>query len=101
MKATFVLLATLASGAAFGACKDAALPEIPAIPNGAEASFEEMLEAQESVASYVDGAEAYLDCVKPEPFMHNYLVERIERTAERFNTERSTFLQRREAVAAK
>ena len=100
MKPIIVLLAALATGSAHASCYKAALPEFPAVPNGADASFEEMLDAQNAVMSYVESAEAYLDCVKPEPLMHNYLVERMERAADRFNSEREEFLQRREAVAA-
>ncbi len=100
MKSIIVLLAALASGSAFASCKDARLADYPSIPNGQEATFEQMLEAQEAVAAYVRSGEAYLNCVNPEPFVYNYMVQRMERTADRFNQERAEFLQRREAVAA-
>jgi len=100
MKPMFALLAVLASGSAFGACNNAHLPETPAIPDGLSASFEEMKQAREDVAGYVEGAEAYLECVKPNAMMHNYVVSRIERTAETFNAEREEFLQRQEAIAS-
>lgn len=100
MKSTFVLLAALASGSAFGACDKAAMLDTPNIPNGAEATLEQMEAAHDAVAVYVESAEAYLECVKPEPFVYNYVVDRLERTATRFNAEREAFLQRTEAVAA-
>ncbi len=100
MKSTFVLIAAWASGSAFGACKDAAMLDRPEIPNGQEATFEEMLEAQDAVAAYVKSGQAFLNCVNPEPFVYNYVVDRLERTADRFNKEREEYLQRSEAVAA-
>lgn len=98
-KATVVLLAALASGGAVADCGKAALLERPAVPDGREATFEEMLEAREAVAAYVDAAEAYIACVEPEPFQHNFFVQRIERVAEEFNLERERYLARQEAVA--
>lgn len=99
-KATVVLLAALASGAAVADCDKAALLERPEVPDGREASFEEMLEARDAVARYVEAAEAYIACVEPEPFQHNFFVQRIERVAEDFNQERERYLERQEAVAA-
>ncbi len=100
MKTTIALLAVLASGSAVGACKDAALLNRPDIPNGREASFEQMLEAQAAVKAYVESGEAYLTCRNPEPFVHNYVIERLERAAGAFNRERARYLQQRGAVAA-
>ncbi|MEM0954619.1 MAG: hypothetical protein AAGI24_10815 [Pseudomonadota bacterium] len=100
MKQTIALLAVLASGSAFGACDNARIPAVPAIPDGVDASYEEMQGAREAVAEYVESAEAFLDCVQPIPMMHNYVVERIERTANEFNAEREVFLQQQDAVAA-
>jgi hypothetical protein len=99
MKNTIALVVALASGSAFGACDGAGWPEQPEIPNGMEASFEEMMEAREAVAEYVEAGEAYMECVKPDNFVHNYYVDRLTRAAEEFNKEREQYL-RREAVAA-
>lgn len=99
-QATVVLLAALASGTAVADCEKAALLDRPEIPDGREASYEEMLEARSAVSAYVDAAEAYIACVEPEAFQHNYFVQRIERVAEKFNLERERYLERQEAVAA-
>jgi hypothetical protein len=58
-----------------------------------------MMEAREAVAEYVEAGEAYMECVKPDNFVHNYYVDRLTRAAEEFNKEREQYL-RREAVAA-
>jgi hypothetical protein len=100
IKATVVLLAALASGAAFADCDKAALKERPDVPDGGVATMEQMLDAREAVATYVSAAEAYLQCVEPVPFQHNYIVSRVESVAAVFNEERQRFLQREEAVAA-
>ena len=60
---------------------------------------EEMQEAREAMAEYVKAGEAYMECVKPHPFVHNYFVDRLVTAAEDFNEERERFI-RREAVAA-
>ncbi len=99
MKNTIALVVALFSGSAFGACDGAGWPEQPQVPNGLEASFEEMMEAREAVTEYVEAGEAYMECVKPDTFVHNYFVDRLVTVAEDFNEEREQFL-RREAVAA-
>ncbi len=99
MKNTIALVVALASGSAFGACDGANWPEKPEVPNGMEASFEEMMEARTAMASYVAAGEAYMECVKPDAFVHNYFVDRLTRAADDFNEEREQFL-RREVVAA-
>jgi hypothetical protein len=100
MKSTFVLLAVLASGSAFGACEKAAIAERPEVPNGEVATIEQMQEARAAVAAYVDAMEAYLECVEPPAFQHNYIVTRLEGVADEFNAQRERFVQRQEAVAA-
>jgi len=100
MRTTLVLVAALLSGTASAACKDAAWLERPAIPNGEEANFEQMEAARQSVTAYIKEREAYLDCVKPEAFVHNYMVGRIMRTAQAFNKQRERFLQQKTAIAA-
>ena len=97
MKIYAVLLTSLLSGTAYGACEQAEWAERPEIPNGREASFEEMVEAREAVTNYVEAGKAYLECFEPEPFVHNYIVGRLERAAETFNRERKEFLETREA----
>lgn len=98
-QATVVLLAALASGAAVADCENAVLKERPDVPDGSVASFDEMFEAREAVVAYVDAAEAYIACVEPEPFQHNFFVQRIERVADEFNRERERYLERQEALA--
>ena len=71
----------------------------PEIPNGLEASYEEMAEARQDVVSYVDAGKAYLDCHEPSPFVNNYIVRRLERVADAFNRERQRFIEARDTVA--
>lgn len=99
MKNTIALVIALASGSAFGACDGKGWPERPEIPDGKQASFEQMMEAREAVAEYVAAGEAYMACVNPDVFVHNYFVDRLVTAAEKFNKEREQFL-RREAIAA-
>ena len=99
MKKTFALVAALASGSAFGACNGEGFPEKPEIPSGEVATYEQMQEAREAMAEFVKAGEAYMECVKPENFVHNYFVDRLVTAAEEFNAERETFL-RRQAIAA-
>ena len=99
MKKTVALIALLTSSTALGACENAAMLERPDIPNGREATFEEMLVSQDAVKAYVKSGEAYLNCFMPEPFVYNYVVQRLERTAKAYNRQRERFLQQREAVA--
>ena len=100
MKAIVVLLAALASGATYADCRNAALLDKPEVPNGSEATIEQMEQAHEAVAEYVAAGEAFLACAQPPAFQHNYVVQRIERAAEEFNIELERFNQSREAVAA-
>ncbi|MDX9875632.1 MAG: hypothetical protein RBS88_12020 [Spongiibacteraceae bacterium] len=53
----------LGGALAHAACE---LPQRPTIPNGASASEQEMVDAQGAVRSYVDSAQAYLDCLVAE-----------------------------------
>lgn len=100
MKKTAILLTALLAGPAFGACDDARWLERPDIPDGKRASFEEMADALDAVNAYIAAGEKYLECNKPEPFVHNFIVERLERAAKSFNRERKEFMAVREAVAA-
>ena len=76
------------------------MQQSPTIPDGRQASFEQMAEARAAVAAWVDSGIDYLDCVKSHPFLHNLVVERLERTAGRFNRERARYLRQREAIAS-
>lgn len=100
MKYSIAMATLLLSGAAFGACDSAELKPTPAIPDGQTATMEQMQRARTDVAAFVDGREAYLDCVKPDAFTHNYIFESMDRVARHFNNERRAFLQRQDAIAA-
>lgn len=79
----------------------ASLPvEHPAVPDGAIASHAEMQIAQEAVADYVAGVEAYLDCrTLIHPLLHNRLVDRAETVAARYNGALEDFRKREEMLA--
>jgi peptidyl-prolyl cis-trans isomerase B (cyclophilin B) len=85
-------------------------PAVPDIPDGTTASYEEMVEGQQQVQSYVAQAEAYLDCLNqviddPDSGLsaedrnalvagHNTTVGLIEAAAAQFNQELRTFRER-------
>ena len=93
-----VALIALAGGSAAIACE---YPPLVTIPEGREATLEEMLEAQTAVRNYVTAMEAYLACVDedmtvagedaPETFKnimfsrHNVAVAEMEFVANHFN----------------
>jgi len=100
MKKLSLIFALLVSAQASADCQNARLLERPEVPDGRTATMDEMLQARGQVLAYIDGARAYLDCVEPEPFVHNHVVNRIERVARVFNTQRDVFLQRQEVIAS-
>ena len=93
-----VAFVALAGGSAAVACE---YPPLVTIPEGREATLEEMLEAQTAVRNYVTAMEAYLACVDeemtaagddaPEVFKtvmfsrHNVAVAEMEAIANHFN----------------
>lgn len=93
-----VALIALAGGSAAIACE---YPPLVTIPEGREATLEEMLEAQTAVRNYVTAMEAYLACVDEEMTVagedapvtfknimfsrHNVAVAEMEFVANHFN----------------
>lgn len=97
-------------------------PESPEIPDGATATIDDMLAAQQSIRSYMDGGNAYLECLqaahdkqrratprrdreKQEALAaaeaervekHNAMVEDMEAAAADFNTAREAFNARQQ-----
>ena len=102
------LLALLYSGGAF-AQSQCNRPQNVAIPDGASASLDQMLEAQSGVRAYMTAMEEYLECINeviedaddetpPETVngwieQHNESVDEMEATAARFNEERIAYQQ--------
>jgi len=99
-------LAILAAGfASVGLACD--YPPLVAVPEGASATIDEMVAAQQSVRTYMDAMDAYLDCVNdelqtagddaPEEFKaimvsrHNAAVEEMEMVATSFNDQIAAF----------
>ncbi len=95
-----VIATLLYANTALGDCENAAQQEAPVIPNGINASLEQMIEAREAVIQYLDNRSNYIECVKPQPFMHNYQVSRMERVAKTFNLQRQRFYAEQGALAA-
>jgi hypothetical protein len=56
-------VATLSAASAFAACE---YPDEIAVPDGSQASMDEMLAAQQSVKSYMANMEDYLKCLDDE-----------------------------------
>ena len=80
---------------------DCTPPTAPTVPNGREATMDEMLTGQTDVRTFMDESEMYLDCLslvidrhassEAEQAMaveeHNRMVALMEHTAEEFNTQ--------------
>lgn len=95
----------------FGAFAGVALacdyPPLVAVPDGEAASIDEMVAAQQSVRTYMEAMDAYLNCVNgelqaagddaPEEFKaimvsrHNAAVEEMEMVAASFNDQIAAF----------
>lgn len=68
------------SAVAFGACD---YPRRIDIPNGAEASKDEMIAGQRAIKTYMDAMNTYLDCIEAETEAAKSPDESPEITAER------------------
>lgn len=91
-------VATFSATSAFAACT---LPNEVSVPDGSQASMEEMLAAQKAVKSYMAEMEDYLKCLDDESAsmgdtetdeqrnahvaQHNSAVDAMERVANSFN----------------
>ena len=95
-----VIATLLYTNTALGDCENAAQQDAPVIPNGVTASLEQMIETREAVMQYLDNRSNYIECVKPQPFMHNYQVSRMESVAKAFNLQRQRFYAEQAALAA-
>jgi hypothetical protein len=107
---TVVLLATLSDAPAFADC---AAPEAAVqIPNGSEATRDEMIAAQKAVKAYDMAVAAYSTCMEQEQHTKAVVgvdaarlsdeysrrteaaVDKLQKLADRFNTELRTFKAR-------
>ncbi|MBN7795676.1 hypothetical protein [Parahaliea mediterranea] len=79
----------------------ASMPEsTPVVPNGQEASHEEMYHAQVAVKDYVDAIETYLDCRSElHPLQHSRSVYLAETMADSYNAELAKFRARENMLA--
>ena len=85
--------------ASFTAADCSDIEFVPAIPDGQVASEAEMREARDNVVDYVDRRKAYMNCMRPAPFVQEKIVVEMESLADEFNREREAFLERNDAVA--
>ncbi len=74
---------------------------VPVIPEGSEATAEQMLAAQEQVEAYVASIQEYLDCRTGRlPYsVHNGLVNRAESLADDYNTELGRYRSKQSEIA--
>ena len=100
MKLFIAALTLMFSASAAAGCYKIDWSDPPTIPNGAEASTGEMLEARREVVAFVERGEHYLQCGSVEPFIHNIIAHQLEVTAAQFNAQRASFLEQRSAIAA-
>ena len=105
---SFPVIVLLAGQAAFAQAQ-CERPEAVAIPDGANATLDEMLEAQTGVREFLETMESYLDCLNaviesadeetpPETVnavieQYNAAVGEMEAAAARFNEERGAYQQ--------
>jgi hypothetical protein len=78
------------------------IPQKPVgVPNGAEATLDEMVAAQVSAQTYVEEIDIFVSCRKRAlgKMRHNYMVGEAERVAELYNVELRRFKQQAPMVA--
>ena len=94
---TALLISPLAQAAD---CRSARVPDVPVIPDGAEASLDEMYSAQTSVKEYVATGVNYLNCIGTGSPIYNHMVSKLNRVAGSYNDELRVYNQRKAAVAS-
>jgi hypothetical protein len=65
--------------------------ESPTIPSGARSTLAEMEQSRTEVMDYVRTGESYLDCSRAPDFYKNYVIDKLEEVAQRFNAEIESF----------
>ena len=78
-----VVLNMLMAGSAFAACT---APEDPAIPEGNTATGADMFKAKKDIESYMESAEAFLNCGGVPTMQYNRMVDKMEQVAKQFNS---------------
>lgn len=79
----FALLLNCMAGSAFAACT---APEAePVIPDGDTATGADMFKAKKEIETYMELAEAYLDCPGIRGPRHDRMVTKMEKVAKKFN----------------
>lgn len=92
MKHLLAIPALFFAAGAMAECPASMPSSAPAIPNGQEATHEQMYEAQVAVNEYVHAIEAYLDCRSElHPLQHSRSVYLAEAAAESYNVELNKF----------
>jgi hypothetical protein len=90
--ASLFLMQIAASAAMAGGCTEP--PPYTEIPSGVSATREEMLSAQHALKVYDNAVKAYSDCLHDAGDTSNRAdtaVEKLQKVAERFNTELRAF----------
>lgn len=91
-----LMLAQFAAAPAFAAgCTEP--PMFNEIPDGANATREQMLSAQRAIKAYDNAVKAYSECLRDAGDTSNkanVAVDRLQHIAERFNVELHTFKER-------
>ncbi|HAN68407.1 hypothetical protein [Haliea sp.] len=100
MKLLLTIPTLLLAANTWASCPASLPVELPAVPDGVSASYADMQAAQEAVAVYVAGVEAYLDCrTLIHPLLHNRLVDRAETVAATYNGALENFRKREDMLA--
>jgi hypothetical protein len=73
--------------------------DLPALPDGTQASYVQMHEAQREAEKYLLQAQAYMDCGVMNHRQHDALAAKVEAFSERYNEEMIKFQVRARAVA--
>ncbi|MGB1141259.1 MAG: hypothetical protein ACPG1A_10195 [Halioglobus sp.] len=92
-------LALNASAEIADACFAKRPGDVPVLPDGTEASYAQMHEAQLEAEKYLLQANAYMDCGVMNRRQHNALAARVAEFSERYSEELIKFQVRARAVA--
>jgi len=101
MKALFALILLGASLGATAGCPVHRPGELPALPDGAVATKEEMHKAQLMAENYLLQAQVYLECGVMNRRQHNLLSDRLEEFAAAYDEELIEFQVRTQMIAEK
>lgn len=97
MKTATALIALLLSAQVAADCPEIEFEGL--VPGDTSATVAELSQTPETAVTVEERREAYLDCLKPEPFVQERIVIDIENISADFRRESERFIERDNAVA--